>query len=188
MEENKTSVQEETHRSRGKSEDEKSQKAILKEIAKDITDGIPTLKLDLSRNDSVSTNKNKDGRYMSSEGVFTCPSDKPRNIYKDSKNFDGLMLFDNTETGDKLDVYFFCKYTDRPGGAQDSIPFEIEITRRNIELCTAPNFVVFFMLEGTYWTESHLKDACFDNEKTFYINRDNFKEVLTNVLHKFNLI
>lgn len=144
------------------------------------------LKLDLSDINSIS--RGKESRYFSHiNGRLTFSNETKRNHYKDSKTIDGVTYFRNND-GKSVDIYYFCKYTKQKGGQQDYVPFEIEVTKNCIMKNTDNNTVVVFMLEGGFWTQNIINEAEFDNEKTFFIDTENFEQVITNILKIKNII
>lgn len=163
------------------SRDEKEQKRLIKNCCKEIANEHPELDLDLSDYDGISSGVGKCGKYFSHNGKLLPVSEK-RDHCDDSKALDGVAYFRNLENGRCLEVYFFCKFTVRKGGVQDGIPFEVKVTRENIERNDDEKVVVAFMLEGNYWTPRIIDECKFDTKKTFYVNRDNIKEILTNIL------
>lgn len=168
------------------SSDEKEQKKIIKKCCKTVAKEF-NLDLDFSHFDSISKGSGRDGKYFSRYGKLT-PVSVKRNRCKDSKAIDGVVYFRNKETGDCVEVYFFCKFTKENGGDQDYIPFEIEITRTCIEKNTDERVVVIFMLEGGYWVPSVISDCDFDGTKTVYANRDSMTETLNGILKSHKLV
>ena len=146
------------------------------------------LRLDLGGFDGISSGKGKKGRFISHNGELLSAAKNERNPYSDTKTLDAVAHFKNVENGRSLRVYFFCKYTVGRGGAQDYIPREVKVTTDCINMNTENNLVVAFMLEGDYWTPSLIDLAPFDGKKTFYVNRDNMKRVLTSVLRAKDIL
>lgn len=167
------------------SADERRQISVIQEQCKKIAEQY-NLTLDLSDINSIS--RGKKSKYFSHiDGKLVLSNETRRNHFKDSKTIDGVTYFRNNE-GVSVDIYYFCKYTKQKGGQQDYVPFEIEVTKNCFMQNTDDKTVLVFMLEGGFWTENIINEAEFDNEKTFFINTENFEQVITNILKLKNII
>lgn len=167
------------------SADERRQLNIIQKYCKKIAEKYG-LELDLS--DITSISRGKESKYFSHlNGKLTLSRDVKRNHFKDSKTIDAVTYFRN-ENGESVDIYYFCKYTKQQGGQQDYLPFEIEVTKNCIMKNTDDKTVVVFMVEGGFWNEGMINEAEFDNKKTYFINTENFEQIIVNILKYKNLI
>lgn len=169
------------------SQDEKEQKSIISQICKEIAKENKCIELNMEDFHIIGKGNGNGGKYFSRNGELTSVKIK-RNHCKDSKAIDGVVYFRNKETNKYIDIYFYCKFTKSGGGDQDYIPFEVEITKGCIQKNTTDKLAVIFMLEGGYWRPSVIEDCDFDNEKTFYANRETMKKTLINILKTNQII
>ena len=166
------------------SKDERRQKDNIREKGKNVQKkNAKFLSLSLEDSEQMSSPNSKVSKRFRSDGKLV-PSKDDYNHYRDSKAMDYVLYYRNKKTDDWVDIYFFCKYTKEPGGYQESIMHEISVTKDCIDKNEDKNVVVIFMLEGEFWesSEDKIKEAGFDNKKTFYAKTENLEEVITSIL------
>ena len=178
----------ETANNRLCSQDEKEQINALNESCINLS---KEFNLELDLEDYRKVSHGNESKYLKKNGVLQESKMEKRDPFEDSRTLDWVGYFKGKD-GNYLNVYAFMKYTTNSGGLQDMIGFEVGRTRDNAEKDADKHNVYLFMLEGSYWdsvneTRYSLKDK-FDNEKTFYVNRDNVEEVLISIFKKHNLI
>lgn len=160
------------------SADERRQLNVIETCCKKIAEQYG-IELDLS--DFTNVSRGKNSKYVSRNGEIVLSSERKRNKCYDTKTMDAVTYFRNQD-GVSAEIYYVCKYTKENGGQQGTIVYEIGTTKKCFTKNTNETIVACFMLEGGFWSQDVINDIEFDNEKTFFINTENFEQVITNIL------